>query len=169
MKPIVILLVVLFASQFKIIVAQETPSPKHPYDSDKPVPEPKIFGEEIISTGDFESHPEFTPDGKTLYFLKDSPAFNFWTICVSHFRDGKWTAPEVAPFSGQYSDADPFITSDGAKFFFISNRPLQLGENAKGRHGHLDDDESGIQLECRREFGSARQQQRKRMVSSGCF
>jgi Tol biopolymer transport system component len=131
MKPIVILLVVLFASQFNIIVAQETPSPKHPYDSDKPLPEPKIFGEDIISTGDFESHPEFTPDGKTLYFLKDSPAFNFWTICVSHFRGGKWTAPEVAPFSGQYSDADPFITSDGAKFFFISNRPLQLSENAK--------------------------------------
>ena len=86
--------------------------------------EPVIFGEGVISTGDSESHPAFTPDGKTVYFLKDSPAFNFWTICVSHFRDGKWSAPEVAPFSGQYSDADPFITADGSRFFFISNRPL---------------------------------------------
>jgi len=49
----------------------------------------------------------------------------------SHFRDGKWIAPEVAPFSGQYSDADPFITADGSKFFFISNRPLKSGEKAK--------------------------------------
>jgi WD40-like Beta Propeller Repeat len=32
--------------------------------------------------------------------------------------------PQVAPFSGQYSDADPFITADGSKFFFISNRPV---------------------------------------------
>jgi hypothetical protein len=30
----------------------------------------------------------------------------------------------VAPFSGQYSDADPFITTDGQRFFFISTRPV---------------------------------------------
>jgi Tol biopolymer transport system component len=108
----------------------QTPS-KHPYDSDQPVLEPTVFGRGVISTGDFESHPAFTPDGKTLYFLKDSPAFNFWTICVSQFRDGQWTPPEVAPFSGQYSDADPFISSDGSKFFFISNRPAKPGEKPK--------------------------------------
>jgi hypothetical protein len=30
----------------------------------------------------------------------------------------------VAPFSGQYSDADPFITADGKQFYFISKRPV---------------------------------------------
>lgn len=30
----------------------------------------------------------------------------------------------MAPFSGEYSDADPFITADGAKLYFISNRPV---------------------------------------------
>ncbi len=118
-------------SQPNVLTAQEKVPAKHPYDSERALTEPTIFGEGIISTGDFESHPEFTPDGKTLYFLKDSPAFNFWTICVSHFRDGKWSQPEVAPFSGQYSDADPFITADGSKLFFISNRPLKPGDKPK--------------------------------------
>lgn len=87
------------------------------------MPEPTIFAEGVISSGDFESHPAFTPDGKTLYFLKSSPAFNFWTIMVTHFKNNQWTTPEVLSISGQYRDADPFITSDGSKFFFISDRP----------------------------------------------
>lgn len=86
--------------------------------------EPHLFGENMISTADDESHPAFTPDGKTLYFLKNDPSFNHWTIVVSHERNGKWITPEVVPFSGQFSDADPFITLDGERLFFISTRPL---------------------------------------------
>lgn len=95
-----------------------------PYASDKPLSEPVIFAEGVVSTGDFDSHPAFTPDGKTLYFMRSTPAFNLWTILVSRFERGKWSTPEVAPFSGQYSDADPFITSDASRFYFISNRPV---------------------------------------------
>jgi Tol biopolymer transport system component len=86
--------------------------------------EPSLFVKGVISTGDFDSHPAFTPDGKTLYFLRSTPNFTFWTILVSHFERGAWSTPEVAPFSGQYSDADPFITPDGSRFYFISNRPV---------------------------------------------
>ena len=87
-------------------------------------PEPQLFGENAITTGDDESHPAFTPDGKTLYFLKNDPSFNHWTIVVSHEQNGRWSTPEVAPFSGQFSDADPFITLDGERLFFISTRPV---------------------------------------------
>lgn len=104
--------------------AQKIVKTKHPYASDKPMSEPVIFGEGIISAGEFDSHPAFTPDGKTLYFVRSAPNFNFWTILVSHFKNGKWSTPEVAPFSGQYSDADPFITADGKQFYFISKRPV---------------------------------------------
>jgi Tol biopolymer transport system component len=89
-----------------------------------PEPTPQLFGENVISTGDDESHPEFTPDGKTVYFLKNTPSFSHYTIVVSHEQNRKWTTPEVAPFSGQFSDADPFITADGERFFFISTRPV---------------------------------------------
>ena len=97
---------------------------RHPYASNQPIPAPMIFGEGIISSGDDESHPAFTPDGKTLYFLKNTPTFDHWTIVFSNYKDGKWGTPEVAPFSGQFSDADPFITSDGGRFFFISTRSV---------------------------------------------
>jgi len=89
-----------------------------------PEPTPQLFGENVISTGDDESHPHFTSDGKTLYFLKNTASFNHWTIVVSQEQNRKWTTPEVAPFSGQFSDADPFITADGERFFFISTRPV---------------------------------------------
>ncbi|MEK6375522.1 MAG: hypothetical protein AABO58_22825 [Acidobacteriota bacterium] len=84
---------------------------------------PAIFAPGLISTGDDESHPAFTPDGKTLYFIKNSPDFSYWTICLSRLVDAKWTTPEVAPFSGQYRDADPSITADGRHLLFISGRP----------------------------------------------
>lgn len=102
---------------------QAGPAPL-PYASDKPLNEPALFGEGVISTGDYDSHPAFTPDGRTLYFLKSTPDFSFWTIVVSRFGAGRWAAPEVAPFSGLYSDADPFITADGSRLYFISNRPV---------------------------------------------
>lgn len=95
-----------------------------PYDPGRPLPEPAIFAPGAISTGEYESHPAFTPDGKTLYYLKDTPDFSHWTIVESRFEKGGWTRPEVVPFSGQYSDADPFITPDGSRMFFISNRPV---------------------------------------------
>ena len=105
--------------------ARQRDTAKHPYASDKPLSEPTLFGESVISTGDYDSHPAFTPDGKTLYFVRSTPNFNLWTILVSHFEKGRWSTPDVAPFSGQHSDADPFITPDGTKFLFISNRPVE--------------------------------------------
>ncbi len=91
--------------------------------------EPEIFGRGIFSTGDYDSHVEFTPDQKTAYFLRLTPDFNsFWAIFESHFADGSWSTPQLAPFSGQFSDADPFITSDNKHLYFISNRPLDPKE-----------------------------------------
>ena len=95
-----------------------------PYAAQGPLPEPAVFAPGVISTADFESHPAFTPDGRTLYFLKDAPNFSFWTIVVSRFERGAWQPPAVVPWSGRYRDADPFITADGKRFLFISDRPV---------------------------------------------
>jgi len=92
--------------------------------SDKPTAAPALFAEGVISTGDMELNTAFTPDGKTLYFTKRTPRPLLWVIVVSHFRGGKWSAPEVAEFSGQYSDFDPIVSPDGKKLYFCSNRPV---------------------------------------------
>jgi len=118
------LIVIVLCSIMFAAPAQKKDLPRYPYTSDKPLTEPTIFANGSISTGDHETHPAFTPDGKTIYFLKNSPTFNFWTIVVSHFERGRWSTPEVAPFSGQYRDADPFITPDGFRLYFISDRPV---------------------------------------------
>src|SRR5262249_1878985 len=97
---------------------------KPPYRAEGPLPEPTLFGEGIVSTGAFETHPAFTPDGRTLYFVKSTPAFSDWKIHVSRFADGRWSAPEMAPFSGKYRDADPYVTPDGKRLYFISDRPV---------------------------------------------
>jgi WD40 repeat protein len=86
--------------------------------------QPVLFGEGIVSTGDFESHPSFTPDGKTLYFVKSTPDFGDWKIHVTRQTGGRWSPPEIAPFSGKYRDADPFVTRDGKRLYFISDRPV---------------------------------------------
>ena len=95
----------------------------HPYASAKSLEEPVLFGEGSISTAEDELNAAFTPDGRSLYFSKNTPGSRQGVIVTSHFVKGRWGRPEVAPFSGQYSDYDPFFSSDGAKLFFISNRP----------------------------------------------
>ena len=116
-----------------IIVAAQNGDRELPFNFGRPISEPTVFAPGVISTGDYEVCPEFSFDGKTLYFVKSTPDANFWTIVFSRFERGKWSAPRVAPFSGQYSDADEFITRDGQLMFFISKRPLPNARSKEPR------------------------------------
>jgi Tol biopolymer transport system component len=44
-------------------------------------------------------------------------------------EDGRWTRPDVAPFSANpdYMSLEPFISPDGQKLYFLSNRPRDGG------------------------------------------
>jgi hypothetical protein len=107
--------------------AGKTDNSGHPYASSRPMPEPVIFGDGLISTADDELNACFSPDGKTLYISKNIGT-RMGVILVSQFEKGRWGTPEVAPFSGRFSDYDPFFSPDGTKLFFISTRPTQSGE-----------------------------------------
>lgn len=85
---------------------------------------PKVLAPDVLCTGDDESHASVFPDGHTLYFLKNTPSFDFYTIVYSELRDGKWSRPRTAPFSGQYSDADIVFAADGRRAYFVSARPV---------------------------------------------
>lgn len=92
--------------------------------------DPVIFGAGVISTRDYESSITFEPDGQVAYFVKSTPDLSFRVIVFSRFDNGKWSTPEVAPFSGVYSDTDPFLSPDGKQLFFASRRPVE-GTTAK--------------------------------------
>ncbi len=85
---------------------------------------PKIFESGNICTGEYETHPAFSPSGDTLYFLKCTPDAQFCYICVTYKINGTWTSPKIASFSGKYLDVDPFVTKDGNTIYFISTRPI---------------------------------------------
>jgi Tol biopolymer transport system component len=92
---------------------------------------PRLFQEGIISKGDYESHPAFSPTGDTIYFIKTSYDLQVSAICVSYLVNKFWTTPKVASFSGKYMDADPFVAKDGKTIYFMSNRPIKDGDPVK--------------------------------------
>jgi Tol biopolymer transport system component len=111
---------------------------------------PTMIGAGVLSTPDDELNSAFTPDGRTVYFSKNL-GDRIGVILVAHQVGGKWSTPEVAPFSGRYSDYDPFVAPDGARLYWISNRPVNgkekddydiwMVEQQGGRWGapvHLD-------------------------------
>ena len=114
---------VLFALHIMLMGGPATPA-MSPYAAPKPLPKPVLFADGIVSTGEFESHPGFTPDGRTLYFVRSTPDFTDWKIYVTHRVDGGWSSPTIASFSGTYRDADPYVSSDGKHLYFISDRPV---------------------------------------------
>ena len=93
-------------------------------------PTPTLFGEGVFSTGAYDFFVALTPDQKTAYFCRASGDFSYWTILEAHRSGSQWSAPKMAPFSGRWSDADPHLSPDGSKLFFISNRPSS-GDTAR--------------------------------------
>ncbi len=83
-----------------------------------------------LSSGHNEASVTFTPDGKTAYFQKGIAWSAISIIVSSQFKDGKWTEPEVASFSGRFRDNTPFIAPDGKRLFFSSSRSLD-GKSSK--------------------------------------
>jgi Tol biopolymer transport system component len=85
---------------------------------------PSLVGPGDVSTGDDECHPTLSPDGRTLYFLKDTPSFDLYTIVETERRGGRWTRPRTVPFSGQWPDGDLSFAPDGRTAYFVSSRPV---------------------------------------------
>lgn len=84
--------------------------------------EPDLVGPGIVSGPLSESGGTLTPDGETLYYMVTDRAFTHMTIVRSTLRTDGWNPPEIAPFSGTWNDSDPFLSPDGRRLFFISNR-----------------------------------------------
>ncbi len=102
----------------------EPPAPRGEYlGQKKPGLKPERFAPGVVSTEKSELNSVFTPDGREFYFTIQTVR-GPWKIMGTKLNDGVWTKPEVASFSGVHSDVDLFISPDGRRLFFCSNRPL---------------------------------------------
>jgi len=106
---------------------EPVPVLKGPYLGQSPPGlEPEIFAPGIVSTQRNEINSVFTPDGREFYFSVFGGGRGYTIVTMKEGEDG-WSAPEVAAFSGDYSEVDMFITHGGEQFFFISKRPIENG------------------------------------------
>lgn len=70
-----------------------------------------------------------------IYFTVESFKKEYSFIAVIQKIDNKWTTPKVASFSGMYKDLEPFLSPDGLKLFFASNR---INNTSKGIKKDID-------------------------------
>lgn len=85
---------------------------------------PTLFAPGIVSSEFTDTTATFSPDAKTVYFVRSDVQENLNTILESHLKNRKWSEPRVVSFSGWWNDSEPAVSPDGQKLFFTSNRPL---------------------------------------------
>lgn len=102
------------------------PALSGPYlGQDLPGNTPELFAPGVVSTGMFTRDVAVSPDGKEIYYCVAIGTYTFSTILYSREVNGKWTPPEIVPFSGGpgIMDFEPAFSPDGTRLFFLSTRP----------------------------------------------
>ena len=101
---------------------------KGPYLGQKPPGHKAIKFNDGVLVGDKHSfNVSFSPDDRELFFsyykgTPERPHPEYEIRCFKQL-DGVWNGPEVAFFSGKYSDVDVTFSPDGKQLFFTSDRP----------------------------------------------
>ncbi|UCE23192.1 MAG: PD40 domain-containing protein [Candidatus Zixiibacteriota bacterium] len=89
-------------------LGQETPGVK-----------PALFAPIAVSTNTYQERDvTFTPDLNEFYFTRDA------VIQVMKQQDGVWSPPQPVSFSSEYREFEAFVTPDGQRLYYISQRPV---------------------------------------------
>lgn len=101
----------------------------------QPLPgdEPELFAPGLVTTGLYTRDVAVAPGGDEIYFSIATGSDS--VIMVARRERGLWLEPRVAPFSGVWRDFEPFVTADGSRLLFLSNRP-PAGREPKPGWGH---------------------------------
>lgn len=67
--------------------------------------------------------------GNEAYITIQSQLGELSVLARIEKRDGVWGEPVIMPFSGKYSDLEPFLSLNGLRLYFSSSRPLDDNEN----------------------------------------
>lgn len=92
-------------------------------------PAPQRWAPAGIASDQYESTPTFSPDGRELYFMRSTPQFSQWRILHSRCGPQGWSTPQPVTFAATAPalDADPFVSFDGKRLYFVSTRQNRDG------------------------------------------
>ena len=130
--PVLLLGAVLLWSYGPSLLMPQNQHPlKGPYLGQAPPGmEPKIFAPGLVSTvGVSEFSCTLSRDGREFYFAREAGAMQFSIFFTKETAEG-WTAPALAPFSGDYFNHEPYIPHDGNRIYWGSMRPLPDGKQS---------------------------------------
>jgi hypothetical protein len=108
-----LLSITLFTFSFRIVTAQ-TINP---------------FLSEIISQYPSVRDVAISADGSEVYFSLQGYQGELSTIVSVNSSNGNYSKPQVSSFSGNYHDLEPFLSPDGLRLYFSSDRPLDNKSN----------------------------------------
>lgn len=104
---------------------------EEPADAAEPaVPEAPvatIFAPGVVSTEAPEFATSFAPGGSRVFFNRASPDRSLITMISAELLGESWQELGELPFAGEHGDVDPFVTADGSRLYFSSNRPAADG------------------------------------------
>jgi WD40-like Beta Propeller Repeat len=92
---------------------------------------PHVFAPGIISDGFANRDMAISPDGNDLFYTIQWYFGLYAVILHAQKKNGQWSVPDTAWFSGKFNDLEPAFSTDGSKLFFTSNRPLNSSDSAK--------------------------------------
>lgn len=91
-------------------------------------PAATLFAPGVVSTEAPEFAISFSPDGREVYFNRASADRGSLSIMTARRQPASgWSTPVVASFSGTFRDVDPFVSPDGRRLYFSSDRPRRPG------------------------------------------
>jgi len=82
----------------------------------------ELFAPGVISTENSVRDFAISPGGDMILYTLLFPGGS--TIVQLRMIDSAWTSPEVAPFSGMFTDLEPAFSPDGKRLYFVSKRPV---------------------------------------------
>jgi len=122
------LTLLIITSSFLFAQQVNFPAVTGPYFGQTPPnTRPEIFAPGIVSTDLHDDFgPAFIPDGKEVFFR----CIGNGRMIILHMQrnQGEWGAPGIASFSGKYNDLGVFISQDGDRLFFSSERPADKND-----------------------------------------
>lgn len=63
-------------------------------------------------------------DGDEAFFTIQSPGMELSQLATIRKENNEWSEPELLPFCDSYKYLEPFLSTDGDRLFFASDRPL---------------------------------------------